>query len=271
MPEHTSFLSYLVAMFPALGENMRNLGHTAFGKPVTVHSAEPLLASFLVCVSLAILAWVTRSKVVDYEKSVIPEAKLTLSTFMEFFVSVFYDATKDVMGAKRAKKYFPVIGTAACFIFFSNAIGLIPGLTPPTSSWNITLGCALVVFVLFNYWGIKENGWGYFKHLAGPVWYLAWLIFPLELLSVLIRPITLSIRLMINMAVDHLLVTIFTGLFMVFLPLPVMLLGTLVIVVQTYVFCLLTAIYITLATDHEEHDAPEHATGASPATAHAAH
>lgn len=254
MPEHTSFLSYLIAMFPALGENMRNLGHTAFGKPVTVHSAEPLLGSLMVCIFVATLAWVTRTKVVDYDKSVIPEAKLTVSTFMEFFIGTFYNATKDIMGAKRAKRYFPIIGTGACFIFFCNVMGMIPGFTPPTSSWNITLGCALVVFVLFNYYGIKENGLGYFKHLAGPIPVLAPLIFPLELLSVLIRPITLSIRLMLNLAVDHLLVTIFTGLFMFVLPIPVMLLGTLVVIVQTYVFCLLTAIYIALATDHEEHD-----------------
>jgi F-type H+-transporting ATPase subunit a len=84
------------------------------------------------------------------------------------------------------------------------------------------------------------------------------MIFPLEVFSLLIRPLTLSIRLMLNMAVDHLLVTLTLGMVALFLPIPVMILGTLVIIVQVIVFCLLTSIYITLATEHEAHEA--HAT-----------
>jgi len=254
MPEHTSFFTYLVQMFPALGENMRNLGHTMFGKPVTAHHAEPLVASFFIVLLVAGLAYATRAKIVDYDKSVIPDEKLSLRTFMELFIDAFYGTCKDIMGAKRAKRYFPIIGTSACFVFFSNAIGLIPGFSPPTSNWNITLGCAIVIFVAFNYYGIKENGLGYFKHMMGPMAVLAPLIFPIELMSLIIRPITLSVRLMLNMAVDHLLVTITMGMVALFLPIPVMVLGTLVVVVQTYVFCLLSAIYISLATEHEEHD-----------------
>jgi F-type H+-transporting ATPase subunit a len=168
---------------------------------------------------------------------------------------MFYGMMVDMMGPKRAKRYFPIIGTCACFVFFGNLLGAFPGFTPPTSCWNITIGCALVVFISFNYYGIKENGLGYFKHLAGPVWWMAPLIFPLEVVSICIRPITLSIRLMLNMAVDHLLITIAASIFVFLLPIPVMVLGTLVIVVQVIVFCLLSSIYITLATDHEEHDA----------------
>jgi F-type H+-transporting ATPase subunit a len=109
------------------------------------------------------------------------------------------------------------------------------------------------VFFAFNYYGIKENGLGYFKHLAGPVWWLAPLIFFIEVLSLCIRPVTLSIRLMLNMAVDHLLVSIVTGMVMLFVPIPILMLGTLVCVVQVVVFCLLSSIYITLATEHEDH------------------
>jgi F-type H+-transporting ATPase subunit a len=206
------------------------------------------------------------------EQAVIPDAELTLRAFMEAFIGFFYDMMKDMMGPKRAKRYFPLIGTCALYIFFSNIMGLIPGLTPPTSTWSITLACALVVFVSFNYYGIKENGVGYFKHLAGPVWPLAPLIFVIELVSLCIRPITLSIRLMLNMAVDHLLASIITGMVMLFVPIPILMLGTLVCVVQVVVFCLLSSIYITLATEHEEHDhahGDAHAHDKAQAAAHA--
>ena len=94
---------------------------------------------------------------------------------------------------------------------------------------------------------------GYIKHLMGPAWYLAWLIFPVELVSLCARPVTLAVRLMLNMAVDHLILSIFLGFFALLVPLPVMMLGVLVILVQTLVFTLLTCVYIGLATEHEAH------------------
>ncbi len=268
MPEHTSFFSYLIAMFPALGENMHNLGSSVFGVPVGAHSAEPIVCAASLVVLIIVMALIVRAKITKLDESVIPDEKLSLRTFFEIFIGYFYNMMKDMMGPKRAKRYFPIIGTCACFIFFGNAIGLIPGFTPPTSSWNITAACAVIVFISFNYYGIKENGFGYFKHLAGPMPAMAPLIFPLELISLCIRPITLSIRLMLNMAVDHLLVTIAAGIFVALLPIPIMILSTLIIIVQVMVFCLLSSIYIALATEHEEHEA--HASPASHA-APAAH
>jgi F-type H+-transporting ATPase subunit a len=266
MPHHTSFFSYLVAMFPALAKNIDNLGRlgqSALAKePVGPHSIEPLFASLFVVLLVIVLAAMTRGAIANVDQAVIPDDKLTVRSFMESFVGAFYNMMKDMMGPKRAKRYFPLVGTCACFVFFSNIMGLIPGLNPPTSTWNITAACAIVVFVAFNYYGIKENGLGYFKHLAGPVWWLAPLIFVIEVLSLCIRPITLSIRLMLNMAVDHLLTSIVTGMVMLFVPIPILMLSTLVCVVQVVVFCLLTSIYIALATEHEEHEGGhDHAHG----------
>jgi F-type H+-transporting ATPase subunit a len=253
MPEHTSFFSYLVAMFPALGDNLHNLGPTVSGRPLSAHDAEPLTASAFVVLLLVVIAMMVRSVITKHDVAVIPDSKLTLRTFMEILLGSFYDMMKDMMGPKRAKQYFPLIGTCACFIFFSNFMGLIPGLNPPTSSWNITWGCAIVVFVAFNFYGLKENGMAYVKHLAGPVIWLSPLIFPLEVFSTFLRPFTLSIRLMLNLAVDHLLLSIMIGIFPLFLPIPFMLLGTLIAIVQVLVFCLLSSIYISLATEHEDH------------------
>jgi F-type H+-transporting ATPase subunit a len=273
MPEHTSFFSYLLGLFPALGENMHVFGTSLMGKPVTAHAAEPLASSLFIAILLIVLAALVRSKVVQGEKSVLPEATLSLRTFFEIYIGYWYGLMRDMMGPKRAKQYFPLIGSLACFILFSNALGLIPGFIPPTSSWNVTLGCALVVFIMFNYYGLKANGFAYIKHLAGPWLGPAFipvniLLFVIELISTLIRPLTLSVRLMLNMAVDHLLVTLVLGMVALFLPIPVMVLGTLVVVVQVMVFCLLTSIYIALATEHDEHEAEEKSHGMG--AAHAA-
>jgi F-type H+-transporting ATPase subunit a len=173
---------------------------------------------------------------------------------METFLAYFYDLAKSVMGPERAKRYFPVIGTSAMFVFFSNLMALVPGMPVATSHLNITLGCALVVFVFFNAYGLSAQGMNYVKHLAGPVWWLAPLLFPLEVLSLCIRPVTLAVRLMVNMAADLVMVTLFLSLVALFIPLPIMLLSCLVVIVQTLVFTLLACIYIGLATEgHDEH------------------
>jgi F-type H+-transporting ATPase subunit a len=267
MPEHTSFFSYLVAMFPALGENVKGM-KTYFGQqPMSAHAFEPVFASAFVVLLILLLASRVKSQIGDQE-AVIPDDKLTLRTFIEIFVDYFYGMMKNVMGPKRARQYLPLVGTLALFIFFSNVMGLVPGFSPPTSTWSITLGCALVVFVMFNYYGLKENGFAYVKHLAGPVIWLAPLIFPLEVFSTCLRPITLSIRLMLNMAVDHLLLGIIMGMVMLFVPIPIMMLGTLVALIQVLVFCLLTTIYIGLATEHEHEEGHSHAKEGAHAEAH---
>jgi F-type H+-transporting ATPase subunit a len=254
MPEHTTFITYFLSMFPALHENAENIGYSFIGRhEPTWRSFEPVVTAMLVMALVTGLALRTRATLADVDRAVVPDDRLTLRTFMEAFISFFYGITRDVMGPKRAKRYFPIVGTSACFIFFSNLLTLIPGLSPPTASLNVTIGCALCVFILFNYYGLQANGLDYVKHLAGPKWYLAPLIFPIELISTCVRPVTLSIRLMVNMAVDHLLGTIAIGLVALLVPVPLMFLGAIVIVVQTLVFSLLTAIYIGLATEHEEH------------------
>lgn len=256
MPEHTSFVTHLIlAHFKeTLAHNAEALGETFVGHhPSTWHSFEPLATSVLIATLLILGAAYVRSRLAKIDAAVVPDESLTLRTFVEVFLDYFYNLAKDVMDAKRAKKYFPLIATSACFVFCANVMALLPGFPIATTSLSITLGTALVVFLLFNFWGLKENGLGYIKHLAGPVWYLAPLVFPIEVISLLVRPITLALRLMLNMSVDHLLLAIFMGFLTVLVPLPVMILGCIVVLVQTLVFTLLTCIYIGLATEHEEH------------------
>jgi len=260
MPEHTGFLTYFLSMFPALRQNAHNVGvslmrviNPAQGYEASYRTLEPIFASILVIALVVFLAAGVRSEFRRLDEAVVPDETLTTRTFFEAFFGYFYTMAKDVMGPENAKRYFPLIGGSAAFIFFSNCLALIPGFAPPTSSLNVTWGCAIVVFLAFNYYGLKENGWGYIAHLAGPKWYLAWLIFPIELISLCVRPVTLAMRLMINMAVDHLMASIFIGMVAILVPLPLMFLAIIVILVQTLVFCLLTSIYIGLATEHADH------------------
>ncbi len=255
MPEHASWLTLLLAYAKdTLSHNAGAIGDSIVAKhPATWQSFEPIVASLLVALLVVLVALAVKARLADPNEAVVPDDGLTLRTFMEAFLGYFYDLAKSVMDAERAKKYFPIIGTSATFVFFSNIMALIPGLPVATSSLNITLGCALVVFIYFNMVGIQTNGMGYIKHLMGPKWWLAPLILPIEVISLCVRPITLAVRLMLNMAVDHLILGIFLALVAVLVPLPVMALGIVVVIVQTLVFTLLTSIYIGLATEHEEH------------------
>jgi F-type H+-transporting ATPase subunit a len=267
MPKHTGFLTYLLAKFPALKENASNVGSTLMtqlgmaDEHVTYRGLEPIFMSMLLILLVVFLATRVRATFKNLDQAVVPDETLTLRTFFEAFLAYFYGMATDIMGKKNAKRYFPLIGGSALFIFFSNASSLIPGLNPPTSSLNVTLGCAMVVFIAFNYYGLKENGMDYIKHLAGwgvfknPIASvaLAVLMLPIELISTCVRPVTLSIRLMLNIAVDHLIGGIFLGLIALFVPVPLSFLALIVILVQTLVFCLLSSIYIGLATE-KAHD-----------------
>src|SRR5215216_4849855 len=182
MPEHSSWLTLILSHFKdTLEHNAHVLGDTLYKKqPPSWHGFEPLFASLFIMVLVLAVSARVRSRLSKTEEAVIPEDKLTLRTFMEAFLAYFYDLAKSVMDAERAKKYFPLIATSAMFVFFANVMALIPGMPVATSNLNITLGCALVVFVLFNAYGLMTNGFGYIAHLAGPAWYLWWLMFPIE-------------------------------------------------------------------------------------------
>lgn len=253
MPKHTSFITYLISLIEPIRTNARNLGETFVGhEPLDYRGTEPIFTSLFVILILLYLAAEVRAELRRIDEAVVPEEQLTLRTFFEAFFAYFYNMMKDVMGATNAKRYFPLIGGLAIFIFASNTLTLIPGFNPPTSSLNVTVACALLVFLAFNYYGLKENGFSYIKHLAGPMWFLAPLIFPIEVISTCVRPVTLSIRLMINMAVDHLIGSIFISMVALLLPVPLMFLAIIVVLVQTLVFTLLSSIYIGLATEHQE-------------------
>jgi F-type H+-transporting ATPase subunit a len=138
------------------------------------------------------------------------------------------------------------------FVLLNNLIGLIPGVPPPTVSPWVPLGLAVPTFIYYNYQGFRTQGFiGYLKHFMGPLWWMAWLLLPIELVSHLARIMSLTIRLYANMFAGGLVTLVFFSL--VPLGVPVVFLGLhlAVSVIQAFVFMLLTMIYISLATTHE--------------------
>jgi F-type H+-transporting ATPase subunit a len=137
------------------------------------------------------------------------------------------------------------------FILLSNLMGLIPGLMSPTAAVSVPLGFALVTFVYYHYHGIRVNGGAYIKQFLGPVWWISWLMFPIEIISHCARVLSLTVRLYANMFAGDLLTLAFFSLIPVGIPLIFLGLHLGVAVIQAYVFMLLAAIYLGLAVSHD--------------------
>ena len=187
------------------------------------------------------------------DAGLVPPAKLGLRNLFEVLADTVLGLMAGVMGEKAAKRYLPLVGTLFMFILFSNLLGLIPGFLPPTDTLKTNLALSISVFVISHAVGVREHGLKYFKHFLGPIWWLAWLMLPIEVVSHIARPVSLSMRLMGNIVGDHKLVLVFFGILPILLPLPFMVMGVLVCVVQAVVFSLLTTVYISQAVAHEEH------------------
>ena len=182
---------------------------------------------------------------------IIPPSGFGVRNFFEMVADGTYGLMVQVMGEKNAKRHLPLIGSLAFFIFFSNIMALIPGCGVPTTTLNTNLGLGFLVFFATHYYGVKEHGIAYFKHFLGPLPALYPLMLPIELISHVARPISLALRLMGNMAADHKVVFTFFTLVPILVPVPFLILGLLVCVVQTLVFCLLSMVYISMATAHD--------------------
>jgi len=173
-------------------------------------------------------------------------------SFLELIVQTFESLLVDIIG-ETGKKYLPLIGTVGLFIFFCNLLGLAPGCMSPTSKLNVTVGCALVVFVYYHWQGIKSQGFfKYLKHFSGPIPLLAPLLIPIEIISHFSRPVSLSIRLFGNIFAEELLIIVIASIVPFILPLPFMAIAIFTGIIQAFVFVLLACIYIAGAVAHEE-------------------
>jgi F-type H+-transporting ATPase subunit a len=164
----------------------------------------------------------------------------------------FVNAQLEEIIGHGGKQYLPMIATIGIFILLMNMVGLIPGFMSPTSRVGVTAGCALVVFLYYNYLGIKKHGiLKYLKQFAGPVPLLAPLMIPVEIISHLARPFSLTVRLFANIYGEDLIIVVFFSLFPLILPLPIMALAIFTSFLQAFIFMVLTMIYISGAVAEE--------------------
>ena len=221
----------------------------------TVHHTEHIVTFIFVGLIFLVITLLYRMKVTNVEAAVVPDKGVTFRNIVEMYGSFIYGQAKAVLGEETAPKYYNFVASLFIMIFFSNAIGLIPGFLPPTESINTTLALGVLSFVYFNLKGCKELGTlNYIKHFAGPLWHLAILIFPIEIISTCIRPISLALRLYGNMFGDHMVLGTFSNLAPYVVPVVFLFLGLLVCFIQAYVFTMLSMVYISLATAHHDHD-----------------
>ncbi len=239
---------------------VRNL-HDYAGEYLTRHEQVPpfgethftLTHVFWTLLVVLIVFWgcLAFRRSVGKKDGILPARRFGFRAFLEMLADATFGVMVGIMGEKNARRYLPLVGGLALFILFSNLLALIPGAGVPTTTLKTNLGLACIVFLMTHVYGVRENGLAYFKHFLGPVLWLAPLMLPIELISHFARPVSLSLRLMGNMVADHKVVFTFFTLFPLLLPVPFLFLGLLVCFVQTFVFCVLTMIYIALATAHD--------------------
>lgn len=172
-----------------------------------------------------------------------------IQNFVETVVEAFLKLSEENIGHHWGKPLFPLIGTLFMFILVCNFMGLIPGFASPTSDINTNAAMAIPVFLATHYFGIRVHGLKYIKHFLGPIWWLSPLMFVIELIGHLVRPLTLSVRLFGNMMAKHIILVVLAGLAPWIIPTAILALGTLVGLIQAFVFVLLTSLYLAGAVE----------------------
>jgi F-type H+-transporting ATPase subunit a len=234
----------------------------AFG-PYTPENAIPwyTVMFFIACVLSIVIIWILKGRLSSEEPG---HGQQTL----EVSVLAVRSMVEDIIGP-HGLKYFPIVMTFGVLILVSNLMGLFPLFMSPTSATSVTFALGLSSFLYYNYIGINENGlFGHLKHLAGPIWWIAPLIFPIELISNLIRPFSLGIRLFGNLFADEKVLETVAHLappWTWVAPIALMPLSVFVAFVQTFVFILLSQLYISEVShaphEHHAHEEPREEDG----------
>jgi F-type H+-transporting ATPase subunit a len=203
------------------------------------HSHEFIFVSHIVLVGVLsfVLARLATSKM-----QLVPSG---VQNIMEAYLEGVIAMGKDVIGEELARKYLPLVATLGIMVFLANVIGIIPGFEAPSSNLNMTLTLALVVFLYYNFEGIRVNGVvKYFAHFMGPLKILAPLMFPIEIVSHFSRIISLTFRLFGNIKGDDLFLAVVLMLAPWVAPLPAYALLTFSALLQTFIFMILTYVYL---------------------------
>ncbi len=210
---------------------------------------EGLYLNHIVMAIAALIVVPILFKIFAKKPSLVPTP---IQNLFEMYIEFTDNMIKEQMG-KEGRKFFPLVAGIGLFVFVGNLMGMIPGLESYTANINTTLALALLVFVIYNYVGIKRHGIKYIKHFMGPIPAAAPVFFIIEVLSHLSRPVTLALRLFANMTGGELITIVLILLVPLLVPLPVMVIHLIAVFLQTYVFMILTTVYIAGALVEEAH------------------
>jgi F-type H+-transporting ATPase subunit a len=218
---------------------------------VGVHAADPahpindaFALEFFIAVALVVFFAIVRMNL-SVEN---PGALQQVAEMIHEFTG---DSAEQIIG--HGYQRFQAFTTCVfVFILIMNLSGLIPGIVTPSSAPVVPLGIALCTFLYYNFYGLKEQGFlGYMKHFAGPIWWISWLLFPIEIISHCARVMSLTIRLYANMFASDLVTLVFFSLVPIAIPAVFLGLHAFVSLIQAYVFMLLSMIYLSEAVAHE--------------------
>ncbi|MDY0116982.1 MAG: F0F1 ATP synthase subunit A [Sulfurimonadaceae bacterium] len=173
---------------------------------------------------------------------------------MEAYIGGVLKMGTDVMGKENARRYLPLVATIGLFVGIANLIGVVPGFEAPTAFLEFALTLAICVFIYYNFEGIRRQGIiAYFKHFFGPVWWLAWLMFPIEIVSHLSRLVSLSFRLFGNVKGDDMFLMVILMLAPWIMPMVPFALLTFMALLQAFIFMMLTYVYLGSAIAVDDH------------------
>lgn len=212
----------------------------------TAHVATAALAGGF----LSVISVVGYAALGKGDAAVVPSSKLSIKGFFEVLVEFIIGLSDMVVGVE-GRKFVPLFGGIFFYILFNNLVGLLPGMTPATDNLNTTIALGLFSFLAYNYYGFKEHGISYLKQFLGPLMAIAPLMLIIELISHIVRPISLALRLRGNMMGDHTVLGIFLDLVPYGVPVIFYGLGIFVCFMQAFVFTMLTMIYISMAISHD--------------------
>lgn len=218
--------------------------------PGVGHEYAHVATAGIVSAGLVVATVIGRMHLGSGEAAVTPSNKLGLRGLFEVTTEFIYGLAESIMG-EEARKYVPMLCSIFLIVFAQNMVGMIPGMSTATENLNTTIGMGMFVFLTYNIFGIKENGLHYLQHFVGPVILIAPLYFVIEIISHLVRPLSLGLRLGSVMKGDHTVVGIFLDLIPIGLPIPFYLLGMFFCFIQAIVFTMMAIIYISLAIAHD--------------------
>jgi F-type H+-transporting ATPase subunit a len=212
---------------------------------------QVLIGTWIVMAILLVFGFLARGELARAEDPVVPDEGVTLRSISEMIVEWLDGFVSEVTEMHGSRAMVPFFGCIFMFILFANFFGLIPGMEPPTGDSDLTFGLGAICFGYYIYQGFASNGVSYLRSFLGPYLPLAVLMLPIELADNLFRPFSLGIRLYANMFADHTVLSIFTGLTRLVIPLAFYALGSIVCIIQAIIFVVLSMSYVRLATSHE--------------------